>query len=205
MGRDTPQEFSSTRTLMLPSRPMHSITQRLLAFGLLLACTTSSFAQGSEEDIQKILREGKDQSRVMETLEYLSEEIGARLTGSSAKMEANVWDDAAMEDWREDGVVSWSRRPGRQGEGPVAFAMEVPDTPGFQAEILRGRFDQVDVADLGKRGGHVWILRSARGTFRLTMGLEEQQPTAASRWPETIPGLIESLHDEPIACEADPS
>ena len=120
MGRDTPQEFSSTRTLMIPSRPMHSITQRLLAFGLLLACTTSSFAQGSEEDIQKILREGKDQSRVMETLEYLSEEIGARLTGSSAKMEANVW---TRNEFRRLGLKNvhlnkWGEIPVRFDRGP---------------------------------------------------------------------------------------
>jgi len=99
---------------------MNSTSKRLVALGLLLASFSSVYAQGRAEDIQKIIHEGKDRSQVMETLEHLSLEIGPRLTGSSRKMQANLW---TASEFRRLGLSNvhlnkWGEIPVRFDRGP---------------------------------------------------------------------------------------
>src|SRR3981189_1213916 len=59
------------------------------------------------EDAQ-ILSEIRDHSRVMENLEYLSDEIGPRLAGSPELKRANDWTDAKFP---EDGLTKRHLEP----------------------------------------------------------------------------------------------
>lgn len=83
-----------TRTLL----PPHLI--RCLAVLLIsLALRAAERPQASNEDIQKIREEGLERSQVMATASYLTDVIGARLTGSPELRRAN--------DWTRDKLASW--------------------------------------------------------------------------------------------------
>src|ERR1043166_3074237 len=73
---------------------------------------TITFAQGASEsakvagiytapkdDIDKIVTEGRDHSQVMQTLSYLSDVIGPRLTGSPGLKRANEWTRDKLTEW----------------------------------------------------------------------------------------------------------
>ncbi len=71
-------------------------------------------AMGEAATIRAIIREGRDRSRVMDHLTYLSKEIGPRLTGSTGLTRANTWardrfaawglSNARLEQWGTVGV-----------------------------------------------------------------------------------------------------
>ncbi len=65
---------------------MHSIVAILVLAAAPMVC-----AQGEPELIEKIIAEGKHNSKVWDHLTYLSEEIGPRLTTSSNLTEACAW------------------------------------------------------------------------------------------------------------------
>jgi len=98
-----------------PSRP-------LLLLSFLLAVAPSAAAQGDPAVVERILHEGKENSRGWDTLTYLSEEIGTRLTGSTRVAIANAWTrdefhrvglrNAHLEKWGEIGV-GFDRGPSR--------------------------------------------------------------------------------------------
>ena len=79
------------------------LSPRTVLVPILLCAAASASAQDAstdpspddvapmEEVIAAIIDEGKNNSEVWETLTYISEEIGPRLTGSSALERANVW------------------------------------------------------------------------------------------------------------------
>jgi hypothetical protein len=50
-------------------------------------------------DIEKIKDEGMNRSQVMQTLSYLSDVIGQRLTGSPSLVHANNWTRDTMAKW----------------------------------------------------------------------------------------------------------
>src|SRR4051812_33372311 len=52
-----------------------------------------------KETIDKIRDEGMNRSKVGETLSYLTDVIGARLTGSPSMKRANEWTRDTMKDW----------------------------------------------------------------------------------------------------------
>jgi hypothetical protein len=96
----------------------------LLRIALLLsACLLTSLPGVRAEEpvdldvINKIRYEGLKRSEVMDTVKYLSDVIGARLTGAPAMMQANEWtrdnfiewgvEDATIEPWGEFGR-GWS-------------------------------------------------------------------------------------------------
>jgi hypothetical protein len=54
-------------------------------------------AQGDPQVIERLLYEGKEASHVWETLTYLCETIGPRLTGSTRAQQANDWTRAEFE------------------------------------------------------------------------------------------------------------
>jgi len=54
---------------------------------------------GDDATVRRILDEGKNRNQVMAHLTHLSENIGARLTGSSAAFEANKWCMELYQSW----------------------------------------------------------------------------------------------------------
>ncbi|MBL6758046.1 MAG: M20/M25/M40 family metallo-hydrolase [Planctomycetes bacterium] len=81
-----------------------------------------------EEVIAAIIDEGKNNSQVWETLTYISEEIGPRLTGSSALERANVW---SRDRFTELGLTGarlhrWGEVPVRFDRGPSSVKMVGP-------------------------------------------------------------------------------
>ena len=81
-----------------------------------------------EEVIAAIIDEGKNNSEVWETLTYISEEIGPRLTGSSALERANVW---SRDRFTELGLTGarlqrWGEVPVRFDRGPSSVKMVGP-------------------------------------------------------------------------------
>ena len=77
----------------------------VLAVCLLLASLAFSQASVSNgvliqgEAISKIRKEGLDRSQLMPTLSYLTDVVGARLTGSPSMKEANEWTRDILEKW----------------------------------------------------------------------------------------------------------
>ncbi|MGI8786719.1 MAG: M20/M25/M40 family metallo-hydrolase [Pyrinomonadaceae bacterium] len=67
-----------------------------IAFG---QTTAPAVYQAPKEAIDKIKDEGMNHSQVMQTLSYLSDVIGARLTGSPALKRANEWTRDTMTKW----------------------------------------------------------------------------------------------------------
>lgn len=56
-----------------------------------ITLTAPSYGQGDPEVVASIIKEGKENSHVWDYLTYISEEIGARLTGSTNLAIANAW------------------------------------------------------------------------------------------------------------------
>ena len=85
------------------------LKRKLLSVFLLYAflIPTAAFGQASmpvvykapDDVIAKIKDEGMNRSEVMKTLSYLTDVIGARLTGSPAMKNANEWTRTKMEKW----------------------------------------------------------------------------------------------------------
>jgi len=81
-----------------PSRVRTAILQVLL----ILPLWTTASAQDEPVDLEVVTlirNEGLRHSEVMETLSYLTDVIGPRLTGSPAMREANEWTAARMTEW----------------------------------------------------------------------------------------------------------
>src|SRR5436190_12524564 len=86
-----------------------------------------------KEDIDKIVAEGRDHSQVMQTLSYLSDVIGPRLTGSPALKRANEWtrdtlagwglENAHLEPWGPFGRGWTLKRFYAMVDGPTAFPL----------------------------------------------------------------------------------
>lgn len=105
---------------------------------LLLAIVSPSFSQGSESEVEKaptpaavidaIIKEGTDNSKVWETLTYISEEIGPRLTGSAGLERANVWSRAKFTDYglKNAHLMRWGDVPVRFDRGPSSARMVSP-------------------------------------------------------------------------------
>ena len=81
-----------------------------VASALVLFAPASALAQIAQEEvdlaiIQQIREEGFERSQLIETIRYLTEVIGPRLTGSPGMMEANEWTASKMREWGFENVV----------------------------------------------------------------------------------------------------
>jgi carboxypeptidase Q len=100
----------------------------LLLLLALPALSNGAAAQGAPEDIARIIDEGKNNSHVWQTLEYLSHEIGPRLTGSTRLARANAW---TRNEFRRLGLtgcanVKWGEVPVRFDRGACSARMTAP-------------------------------------------------------------------------------
>jgi hypothetical protein len=78
---------------------------------LALAASSSAQEPIDWDIVNRIRGEGLDRSRVMETLSYLTDVIGPRLTGSPGMRRANQWTRDRLAEWRlaNARVESWGR------------------------------------------------------------------------------------------------
>ncbi|HYD00816.1 MAG TPA: M28 family peptidase, partial [Phycisphaerales bacterium] len=86
-----------------------------------------SIAMGDTESVALILKEGKDNNKVMDHLTYLTKQIGARLTGSTNCETANRWCAAQYESWGLTGVQveQWGEVATRFDRGPSTMKMVI--------------------------------------------------------------------------------
>lgn len=93
---------------------------------------------GDEATIARIIDEGVNRNRVMEHLTYLTQEIGPRLTGSTACEEANRWTAAQFRAWGLSNVHldNWGEVETRFDRGPSTGAVMLarPKRPERGAE-----------------------------------------------------------------------
>ena len=158
----------------------------LLPLFLAAAAGQPLFAQGDPAVVEKLLVEGKENNQVWETLTYLSEEIGPRLTGSSGLEESMEW---TMSEFERLGLQNvhldqWGEIPVRFDRGPSHARMVSPAereleftarswSPGTEgpvrARVLKmpKTLDELDAAGNALAGA--WVLvenqprRSRRG------------------------------------------
>jgi carboxypeptidase Q len=77
-------------------------TRSLFTFALLTALTASVYAAEEAVDLEMVTRirdEGFTNSQVMDTVGYLTDVIGPRVTGSPQMREANDWTRQRLESW----------------------------------------------------------------------------------------------------------
>ena len=81
---------------------LYAVLLPAISFGQMAAETAKAAAvyTAPKADIDKIKDEGMNRSKVMETLSYLTDVIGARLTASPSLFRANEWtrDTAVLEE-----------------------------------------------------------------------------------------------------------
>ena len=90
--------------------------------------------QGDAEVVAKIIDEGVNRSQVWAHLEYLSETIGPRLTGSSRLMEANAWTRDVLRSYglTNAHLMKWGEIPVRFDRGPSTAKMVSPVEREFE-------------------------------------------------------------------------
>ena len=97
-----------------------------LAFGQTAAKTTAPVYTAPTETIDKIKEEGSKNSQVMQTLSYLTDVIGPRLTGSPQLKRAN--------EWTRDQMMKWGMQNGKlEAWGPFGRGWTLKN---FDAEIV---------------------------------------------------------------------
>ncbi|HJM56847.1 MAG TPA: M20/M25/M40 family metallo-hydrolase [Planctomycetota bacterium] len=108
----------------------HLLRPAILVVGL----SSLAGAQGTPAVLEKILDEGKNNSHVWDTLIYISEEIGTRLTGSSGLAEANEWTRSEFErlGLTNAHLAPWGEIPVRFDRGPSRAGMVVPTERPFE-------------------------------------------------------------------------
>ena len=85
-------------------------------------------------DIARIIDEGKNRNQVMDRLQYLTQEIGPRLTGSTRLKTANDWQAELFRSWGLENVElrQWGTVPAGFDRGPSSGRMVVPVDREFE-------------------------------------------------------------------------
>ena len=101
---------------------------RFAALPVLLCASAPALGQGSPQVIARIIEEGKQNSHVWETLTYLAEEIGPRLTGSTNLARASAWtrDEFARLGLDDVHLHRWGELPVRFDRGPCRARVVAP-------------------------------------------------------------------------------
>lgn len=135
---------------------------------------------GSPATIARIFDEGINNSQVMEILTHLTQEIGPRLTGSSATEEANRWalaqlerwglDDPHLDEWGQVGMrfdrgPSWGRAYVGRGEAPsheigaLTTLAWVPGTDGpVRGPAVRMPADEAELEKIKDKLAGAWVV-----------------------------------------------
>ncbi len=131
---------------------------RLVLAGLLALAVPAAAQTVDTTGAGRLIDEGMQRSEVMKNLQYLSDVIGPRLTGSAAARKANDWTSAQFKSYGLDSHLEqwnfglgWSR-------GPVQFTINAPFTrnlvahswawtDGTGGKVLTGPVVRVDVTN----------------------------------------------------------
>lgn len=110
---------------------MHRQVRRIVLLAIplfvLFAAVRPALAQGEPETIERIIREGRDNSKVWVYLSFLAEEIGPRLTGSSRLERANNWTREMFESFGCHAYLhKWGEIPVRFDRGPSYVRVTSP-------------------------------------------------------------------------------
>jgi hypothetical protein len=102
-----------------------------LRFGL-MSCLilVSSAVAGEERDVDRVISTGREGSRVMEHLDYLSNRIGPRLTSSDALQTACEWTRDQFKSFGLENarLEQWGTFPVGFNRGPASGRMVEPET-----------------------------------------------------------------------------
>jgi len=112
------------------------MTRQKLAIGILLFALTftgwpasaqqaSAPAKNANDPIERIKEEGLNRSQVMQTLSYLSDVIGPRLTASPNLKRANEWTRDKMKEWGLENAHLESWGPFGRGWSLKSFSAEI--------------------------------------------------------------------------------
>lgn len=181
---------------------------RCLVFLLIsLPLRAADRRQASEEDIQKIRAEGLERSQVMETASYLTDVIGARLTGSPEMRRANEWTREKLASWGLENAHLHAWGPFGRGWTVKRFSAQVveptcvpligyprawsPGTEGLlSAEVVY--FNPTNQAELDTFKGRL------KGAIVMTSEiLEVKEPTEALSRRLTEAELLEAANSGP--------
>ncbi len=188
------------------------------AFG---QATAPAVYQAPKEAIEKIKEEGSKNSQVMQTLSYLTDVIGARLTGSPQMKRANEWTRDTMTKWGMQNAKLESWGPFGRGWTLKNFDAEIvapytipliaypkawsPSTKGaITADVVH--FDAKTDADFEKYKGKlkdkivlVSDLREIKAAFEgmgTRLSDEELTKMANAPDPATVPRNIAGISPE---------
>jgi len=164
-------------------------------------------AQGDPAVVAKIVEEGKNNNKVWEHLEYLSLQIGPRLTGSSRLMEANEWtrDQFELYGLSNTHLHEWGEIPVRFDRGPSYCRMVEPDAMEFEFTagswsagtdgvvrgiVLKAPADEAAFEAIKDKLEGAWILSPGRGGDRGRRGVVQR---------ESIPAVPEEIGEKLLA------
>lgn len=88
-------------------------------------------AKNSNDPIERIKDEGMNRSQVMQTLSYLTDVIGPRLTGSPNLKRANEWTRDKMKEWGLENAHLEAWGPFGRGWSLKSFSAEIIAPQGF--------------------------------------------------------------------------
>lgn len=115
-----------------------------------------------------------------------------------------TWGELEAKALADGGLAAvWEARAGKEEERRPTFAF-VSDEEILKVAVVRGRFDHLAHHLEQGKDLDTWLLRSRRGTLRITAELRDaaDQPTpdAELRWVAKVPGLAEALRATPVSC-----
>lgn len=111
---------------------------KLLFFTLVFVNVALPQEKVDERIVARIKTEGFQNSKALDTLAYLTDVFGPRLTGSPKLKEAQIWTRDTMKSW---GLSNTSLEP--WGEFPSSWSLE-----HFSAEMIEPTYDRLNVYPL---------------------------------------------------------
>ena len=111
---------------ILSAFALYAILLPVAAFG-----QAPAVYQAPKEDIEKIKKEGMENSQIMPTLSYLTDVIGGRLTNSPSMKRANEWTRDQMAKWGMQNAHLESWGPWGRGWSLKDFEAEVTSPQAF--------------------------------------------------------------------------
>lgn len=115
-----------------------------------------------------------------------------------------TWDEVEALSAKEGGLLGvWTARAGKDEVRRPTWAFTYEDG-ALDTTVLRGRFEHLRYQLDRDEGMDTWMLRSARGTLRVTADIaatkDDPTPEAELRWAAKVPGLAEALRTTPVTC-----
>jgi acetylornithine deacetylase/succinyl-diaminopimelate desuccinylase-like protein len=165
-------------------------------------------AQGDPAVIERLIHEGKEKSHVWETLRYLAEEIGPRLTGSSRLTRANEWtrDEFARLGLANARLFQWDEFPVGFDRGPSRARLVTPSEHEFEftaaafsagtegpvrAPVMPRPKTLAELEEFGFELEGAWILYEPR---RRGMGGPQGGDAAGREEEKAIENALDELH-----------